>query len=89
MRYLGGPKIIVRDGWDCTGKTGVLIGTPVVVEVTWAPVVWDGDEDPSWYKMQGLYVQAEGNWVPLDSPKALRNSPFSPPAWIDSPTCVS
>jgi hypothetical protein len=46
--------IKIKKGWDEEGKLGTQIGKPVFVEQYWTPVVWDDEDDPTFFKTAGI-----------------------------------
>ena len=48
----------IKEGWEDAGKTGVIvIDEPVkdlVNGTSWTAVLWDGEEDPTFFKSRGL-----------------------------------
>lgn len=44
----------IKKGWEGEGKTGIVLGKPVFVEQAWTPILWDDEEDPTWFKAAGL-----------------------------------
>lgn len=45
----------ILSGWNDAGRKGFVIGHVVHVGgIWWVPVVWDGEKDPDWHKMDGL-----------------------------------
>ena len=55
-KFNAGDKIRIRKGWGDAGGTGVCLGPEIFVEQDWVPVIWDGDEDPTFSKAAGLEV---------------------------------
>ena len=47
-------KVIIREGWHDAGKQATVLGPPVFVEQYWLPVVFDDEEDPTFFKLAGL-----------------------------------
>jgi len=68
---IGGPKILkkftaikgmksveIKQGWGSAGKRGLLLGSNVECEgMEWTPVLWEDEEDPDWFKTQGLIIE--------------------------------
>lgn len=53
-------QFIIKDGWGSAGRQGKILGTPFNVNgMEWTPILWDGDEDPDWYKADGLEILSE------------------------------
>jgi hypothetical protein len=49
------PRIRVKDGYDQGKRQGILLGEVVTIYgIGWAPILWDGDDDPDWFKANGL-----------------------------------
>lgn len=44
----------VRSGWLHAGRAGTKLTEIVVNGQAWTGVLWDGDEDPDWFKSAGL-----------------------------------
>jgi hypothetical protein len=56
-----GMWVRIRDGWQNEGKIGVCLGPAMLIipykgssGQFWTPVLWDGEEDPDWFKSSGL-----------------------------------
>lgn len=48
-------RVRIRGGWMDAGRKGRTIGPAKVVNGTsWTPLVWDGEEDPDFFKTAGL-----------------------------------
>ena len=47
---------------DARNRYGEYFGHIIVNDVIWAVVLWDGDEDPSFYKASCLLIE-ERAWV--------------------------
>jgi hypothetical protein len=51
-----GDVVEIREGWDGKGRKGVVVGS--VAEGRdrddWTPILWDGDDDPTFFKGEGL-----------------------------------
>ena len=76
-------KVIIKEGWEDAGKIGEVIGEVQYLTAAgqeWTPVLWDGDEDPSWCKSAGLrpYVerdfQAMNRWICINKETGLPDS---------------
>jgi len=55
-----GDVVAIRLGWSGVGRRGVVVG-PVAEgrdRDDWTPVLWDGDDDPTFFKGEGLEVSA-------------------------------
>lgn len=50
----------IKDGWKNFGKTGQYFGY-VYIFRPWAVVLWDGDEDPSYFKIERLLLDMGRN----------------------------
>jgi len=48
--------VIMRDGWEDEGKIGTVLGEVFFAQQHWTPILWDGEEDPSFHKTAGLKV---------------------------------
>lgn len=48
--------IVIKAGWEGAGKQGKVVGCAINSETTqeWTPVLWDGEEDPEFFKSAGL-----------------------------------
>lgn len=44
----------VKEGWVTKGREGKVLADNVWVEQWWTPVLWDNEEDPCFFKTQGL-----------------------------------
>lgn len=55
---IGVVRLQIKDGWDGAGKTGKRIGNDDMYFMSgdqmWIPVLWDGEDDPTWYKVEAL-----------------------------------
>ena len=48
-------RIRVKNGWECNGLGGFCLGDSIEVSGTkWTPVLFDGFEDPEFFKTEGL-----------------------------------
>ena len=48
-------RVIVKEGFVDAGKEGVAIGGPINVNgLNWQAVLWNGEEDPNFFKAYGL-----------------------------------
>jgi len=55
-------RVQVCDGWYEEGKEGAVIGPSTDINgMRWTPVLWDGEEDPTWFKQYGLNFAEEVN----------------------------
>jgi hypothetical protein len=53
-----GVEVKIRSGWMCAGRSGVALGPSITVNGNiWTPILWHGDEDPSWEKTLSLEYQ--------------------------------
>ena len=42
------------------GTKGVVLGKAIECNgMSWTPVLWDGEEDPDWFKTYGLLITTE------------------------------
>jgi len=57
----GAKRCRVREGCSGYPKEGLYLGY-IVVEQSWAIVVWDGEEDPETFKRSCLEIE-ESRWV--------------------------
>ena len=57
-------RVRSRADWGDGGRLGVQIGPSILVGQSWTPVLWDGDEDPDFYKTAGLEQRTE-RWEPV------------------------
>lgn len=45
----------IKEGWEGASKEGKVLGEQIVVNgIMWAPILWDGEEDPDWQKSVSL-----------------------------------
>lgn len=49
-------KVGIKEGWDGFGRHGRALAEPVWVEQYWLPVLWDDEEDPTFYKLAGINI---------------------------------
>lgn len=49
-----GYRCKVKEGWVDEGKIGTVLGKNVFAEQDWTPVLWDDEEDPTFFKTAGL-----------------------------------
>jgi hypothetical protein len=47
-------KVRVRSGWLHAGRVGTKLIEIVVDQQAWTGVLWNGSEDPDWFKSAGL-----------------------------------
>ena len=47
--------------YDKGGKTGQYFGNMMIGNTCWAIVLWDDEEDPDFFKADGLVIQ-QINW---------------------------
>ncbi len=48
-------RVRIRPSWHGAGQTGTRLGSEIFVgTMGWTPVIWDGEEDPEWFKTHGL-----------------------------------
>jgi len=47
-------RVRIKKGWEGAGRAGTRLGLDVFVEQGWAPVLWDDEEDPTFFKSAGL-----------------------------------
>ncbi len=52
----------IKEGFDGAGKTGQYFGNMVIKNIQWAIVLWDGEDDPDFFKAEGLLISS---WKPL------------------------
>lgn len=62
-------RVRIKVGWWGEGLTGRVLGRDVFVEQYWTPILWDGDEDPSFFKTAGIEVFT-------DTPKKANRRPI-------------
>ena len=54
-KFLNTQRVQVKHGYQNAGQQGERLGADVVVQgMSWTPVLWDEEEDPSWFKTKGL-----------------------------------
>jgi hypothetical protein len=47
----------VKPGWEGAGKVAEILGESVIVNgMSWTPVLFDGEEDPEFFKSIGLFL---------------------------------
>jgi hypothetical protein len=63
-------RIMVREGWETAGRLGTAVGHPIHINQDWLPVVWDNEEDPTFFKMGGLEAAPEphNHWWQVITP---------------------
>ena len=50
-----GTRMEVKDGYECVGRVGTVLGEPVMRGgQAWTPIAWDDADDPDWFKTVGL-----------------------------------
>ncbi len=47
-------RCVIRYGWHQERRQGKVLADNVWVEQDWTPVLWDDEEDPCFFKTQGL-----------------------------------
>ncbi len=47
-------KVRIKDGWDMAGRVGTRLGFDVMCGQMWTPVLWEGEDDPDFYKTAGI-----------------------------------
>lgn len=47
-------KIKIKKGWEGEGREGKRLGPDIYVEQNWTPVLFDNEEDPTFFKSAGL-----------------------------------
>lgn len=64
-------RVAIKSGFEGAGRRGWVLGSTLTLyengTMKWVPVLWDGEEDPDWFKADGLKVQA---WVEFNSDQA-------------------
>ena len=87
--------VTIRKGWGGEGRIGVSLGPAMNIipykgssGQYWTPVLWDGEEDPDWFKSAGLeaYVPKKSMAKRLlqriqQEPNIVPDLPFGP-AWV-------
>ena len=62
-------NVKIQESWEDAGKEGVMLGEDVFVcyGMEWAPVLWEGEEDPVFHKVAGLrfffYTEKIKNYI--------------------------
>jgi hypothetical protein len=46
----------IREGWDSFGRKGQYYGKICIYGMWWAIVLWDDEEDPAFFKVDGLKI---------------------------------
>lgn len=50
MRY-----VTIREGWFLHGHVGQTLGATItLLGIRWVPVLWEGEEHPSWHRERGI-----------------------------------
>lgn len=49
-----GDRVWVKEGWYGCGLLATVLGEPIFVQQEWVPVLFDHEEDPSFFKLAGL-----------------------------------
>lgn len=47
-------RLRIKDGWGEAGREGIRLGPDIFCLQNWTPVLWDGEEDPTFHKSDGL-----------------------------------
>jgi hypothetical protein len=80
-------RVRIRAGWEQAGRVGRVLGQPVAVgpsSWSYTPIVWDGDNIPSWHRSSGLmeiatkkecYILREGGREEREIPESKKNFP--------------
>lgn len=53
MIFTPNTKVKIKSDWYNAGRKGVIVAE-ITLDQVWSGVVWDGDEDPDWFKTAGL-----------------------------------
>lgn len=69
-------KVIIKDGWEGAGKTGIQLASIVFCGQWWVPVLWDGEEDPTFHKLRGLIVAGTSYCQEKNGINVLGINPF-------------
>jgi hypothetical protein len=57
-----GTAVLIRPGWSCAGRQGIALGDYIVVKgQAWTPILWKGDDDPSFEKTAALELDDRRN----------------------------
>lgn len=63
-------RVMIKTGVEGAGRKGWLVGSILEINgMRWAPVLWDGEEDPDWFKAGCLKVQVWQEFVAGETPK--------------------
>ncbi len=54
MKIRKGSVVVIKDGWDQSGRVGIALGSPVYVQQWWVPILFRDAEDPDFFKLAGL-----------------------------------
>lgn len=54
MKIKKGTILVIRQGWEGTGRVGIALGAPVYVQQWWVPILFRDGEDPTFFKAAGL-----------------------------------
>lgn len=61
-------RVMIAGGVEGAGRRGWLVGSILEINgMRWAPVLWDGEEDPDFFKAHCLKVQT---WQPFQLDQA-------------------
>jgi len=52
----------IKEGWEDAGREGQYFGFMYFLDGKWAVVLWDDEDEPSFFKSDGIEV-ARTNWV--------------------------
>lgn len=51
-----GKRVKIKPNWNGEGIEGLALGEPVLVQQLWLPVLFDGEEDPTFHKLAGVEI---------------------------------
>jgi len=56
-QFKRGVRVRVKPDWAEAHQHGEVLCAAVYVSQWWVPVLWDGEEDPDWFKAAGLEIE--------------------------------
>lgn len=55
----GGIRCKIKQGWDNAGRKGETVCSFFIRKQKWFVIMWDGEDDPSLHKADGLLLKVE------------------------------